>query len=459
MSKEPTFASVIANRGFRYLWINQVLIQLAYNTLNFALLIWVFKLTDSNLAVSMLLLCVYLPVVIFGVFAGVFVDLADKRKIILVVDLLLAICFFSFIFIRNSYPLILLNTFIINSLAQFFMPSESSSIPILLNKKQLFLANSLFSLTLYASFMAGSSLAGPMLNHFGINAPFIFGAIALALAFILSRNLPSIKISASGRKIIKSFSWVNFGKLINLSINEIKETWDFIRSSMPVMVSIGLLAGAQGVIGVLAVVMPSYLERVLKIHATDASYFVMLPLGLGMVLGAIVIGKFFAHKPRRSLVIPAILAGGIFFVLMGLVPTIAQIVQSTDLPSYITRPRYFLRAPSLASFFAVLAFLAGFSAVSIIIPSQTSLQEHTSEKNRGKVFSMLAVLMTAFSAVPVILAGGLSDLFGVTPIIVAMGVAVFVVGLVAWRPSFFFKAKHLSEGCRQFLGLGHWEKG
>lgn len=457
MDKETTFASVVGNRGFRYLWINQVLIQLAYNTLNFALLIWVYKLTNSNLAVAALLLCVYLPTVIFGIFAGVFVDLADKRKIILTVDLLLAISFILFVFIRGSFPLILINTFFINSLAQFFMPSESSSIPILVSKKQLFIANSLFSLTLYASFMAGSTLAGPMLTHLGINSAFIFGSLSLIFAFILSRNLPVIKTIRKS-KIKETYSLQYFDNLVDLTTKEISSTFKFIKNRFDISVSISLLAGVQGIIGVLAVLMPSYLERVLKIHATDASYFVMLPLGFGMVFGAILIGRLFAGKPRRFLVIPAIVASGVVFILMGVIPSIAEVLQSTDLPSYITRPRYFLRAPSLSFFFSVLAFLAGFCLVSIVIPTQTSLQEKTSEKNRGKVFAMLAVLMTAFSAIPVVLAGGFADLFGAAPILVVVGLITLIVGLIALNPSWFFEEGHLSDRCREFLGLGHWEK-
>src|SRR5437763_1128890 len=117
VEEKPSFTSVISNRGFRFLWANQILVQLAYNTLNFALIIWVFKLTDSNLAVSSLMLAMYLPAIFLGIFAGVFVDIADRRKIIILIDLMLAVAFALFIFIKGSYPLLLLNTFFINSLA------------------------------------------------------------------------------------------------------------------------------------------------------------------------------------------------------------------------------------------------------------------------------------------------------------------------------------------------------
>lgn len=457
MAEKATFTSVISNQGFRFLWFNQILVQLSLNTLNFALIIWVYKLVGSNLAISALMLSIYLPVVLFGIFAGVFVDLADRRKIILLVDILLAISFLIFLFVKRSFPLILFNTFLINTFAQFFLPSESSSIPMLLNRKQLFLANSLFSLTLYGSFMVGFSIGGPILNHLGLNAVFYLGAVMLIGAFLLSRNLPVIKVARRGQKFANFLSISDFQKTFNLAIREIKETFEFIKGKLPVASAIGLMSAVQGIIGILAVLMPSYLEKVLVIHATDASYFVMMPLGFGMISGALIIGRLFHNRSKRSLVIPAVLLAGILLALMGIVPVLFLLLQSAELPAYLTRPRYFFRAPSLSSFFAALAYLAGFVLVSIIIPCQTVLQENTPEKSRGKIFAVLAVIMTAFSAIPVILAGSLSDLFGATPLLIVVGMIVFTLGLLALRPHKFFTKDHLPLSLREFLGLGHWE--
>lgn len=459
MSEKPSYWAVISNRGFKFLWINQVLVQLAYNTVNFALIFWVFKLVDSNFAISALMLAIYLPALLFGLFAGVLVDVLDRRKIIILIDILLALTFVLFIFVKESFPLILINTFLINSLAQFFMPSESSSIPMLVSRRQLFLANSLFSLTLYASFMVGSSLSGPILNIFGIDTIFYLGAGMLIIAFLLAQNLPPIRTSLVAKQFDNSLRLANLKKIFQLTKTEVKHTVLFIRGRLNVAVAIGLLSIMQGIIGVLAVTMPSYLEKVLRIHATDASYFVMLPLGLGMVSGSLIIGRLFHSHPKRLVVIPAILVGGVLFLLVGIVPVIAQILQSPELPIHISRPRYFLKAPSLSFWFAIGAYFLGVFSIAVIIPCQTVLQENTTAKNRGKIFSVLAVIMTSFAALPAILAGWLADLFGAASILSALGVIVLVVGLLARFPDFFFQENHLPKRIREFLGLGHWDKG
>jgi MFS family permease len=442
MAQKPSFSKVYKSLGFRYLWINQVLMQLAINTVNFALIIWVYKLTDSNFAVSALLLAVYLPAFFFGLFAGVFVDRTDKRKLIILVDILLAVAFFIFPFIRSSYPLILLNTFFINTITQFFIPAEGSSIPMVVKKGELFIANSLFTFTLYGAFMIGFTIAGPILNNFSISPIFYLSSVLLLFAAFLSQKLPPLgKSRGNGTRIMDVIS------------QEMKETFQFIRGRVPVATAIALLALLQGVIGIMAVLVPSYMERVLKIHATDASLFVMLPLGLGMIIGALIIGKFFHATPRRIMIIPAIILAGLLLIGVGVAPDIATLLNETEIPKRIHHLRYFFNAPSLSSTFAIGAFLLGLAAVTIIIPSQTILQESTTERNRGKILAVLAVLMNAVAAVPVILAGAFADFFGVQPIFIFVGSFIFIIGLLGTKPGMLLIAGFLPLRVKQFLGL------
>ena len=464
---KPSFSSVMAISGFRYLWINQFLSQLAYNTLNFALIIWVFKLTGSNFAVSILIFSVYLPSLLFGILGGVVADLADKKKILLIADFLYAISYFAFIFIRHSYPLIILNAFFLNSISQFFVPAESSSLPLVVPKDRLFFANSLFSLTLYTALLIGFASAGPILTHLGINAVFYTGFFVQMIGVLLALNLPSIKSKLASPESKRFLSEVNSAKhylslktwraFLSLTKEETKQTFSFIKGRVTLSACIILLAAMQGMIGILAVLVPAYLERVLRIHATDASYFMMMPLGLGMVLGAYLLGRFAHSLPRRTVVIPAIIMAGLIFLAIGIMPTIARSYEFSELSARTRHLRYFSKAPSVASWFGVGAFTLGLAAVSIIIPSQTTLQESTDEKVRGKILSVLVMLMNISSAIPVLLVGAFADLFGVEPIFILLGVVITITGIIALKPHRFFPEDLLPRRVKAFLGTGHWE--
>lgn len=456
MAEKATFSQVLKNRGFLNLWINQILVQLSYNALNFTLIIWVFKLTDSNTAVSALLLAVYLPAVILGLFTGVLVDLIDRKKIIMMIDFFLSLSFFSLIFLKESYPAILAIAFFINALGQFYAPAEASAIPMVVKKNQLIVANSIFSATLYSCFLLGFGLSGPLINHLGINFVFGLGGILLAVAFLLSLIFPSIVATpdVQGKRLIEALRKRHYSRIKEVGIFEILQTIRLIKGKLAVLTSIVILAGVQVVIGVLAVLMPGFLEKALQINATDASYILVMPLGLGIVIGGLILGRMGARLVRRQLVSKAIIFGGLLFFVMGIAPIVSPAI------SHLPRPKplpFFYQLP-LSKVLVVGSFLLGIAMVSILVPSQTVLQENTPQQDRGKVFSVLGVAMSGLSLIPVLLSGVLADIFGTTPIFVSLGVIIMVVGLFGLKPSLFFTKHDLPYHVREFLGLGHWEK-
>lgn len=455
MDQENSFSSVIKNRGFLNLWINQILVQLAYNSLNFALIIWVFRLTDSNTAVSALLFIVYLPAVLFGIFAGVLVDITDRKKIILLINILLALCFISLVFLKSNYLAILLVTFFVNTLAQFYSPAESSAIPILVKKEQLLAANSLFSTTLFVAFLLGFGLAGPLITHFGINFVFIFESILLLIAYFLATRFPPIinKSDKQGKELAKALLETNYQKIKHTVVLEIKDTFRLITKRLPLMAAMFIMAGVQVVIGIIAVLVPSFLERVLQIDAADASYVLILPLGLGMVIGGLVIGKIGWKFARRRIVGGAITFAGLLFFLVGTSPVISPIIKYFP----YSRPLPFFYQMSHSMVLFIGSFLLGIALVSIIIPSQTVLQENTPEEDRGKVFAVLAAVMAGMSLIPVLVVGGLADIFGTLPISLALGLIIALIGAFSLKPNLFFKENHLPPHIREFLGLGHWK--
>lgn len=456
MSNKLFFGSVIRNPGFINLWTNQILVQLAYNSLNFALIIWTFRLTNSNFAVSALLIAVSLPAVLFGLFSGVLVDSLDRKKIIIGIDFLLALAIFSLTFTKNSYLIVLISTFIINTLAQFYTPTEASIIPDIVKRDQLLQANSLFSSTLFTSFLLGFGLAGPIISFFGINFVFYFGTSVLTLAFLLALKFPKVgsKQDAASKQVLKALKKRQFQELKQISNLEIKDTLRLVRIKLPLGASILILSGVQAVIGVLGVLIPSFLERVLQISATDASYVLIAPLGVGMILGALMIGHIGHRFPRRGLVGRSVLALGLLFFIVGIAPLIVPVIKYFPKPE----PLPFFHQPSLSTIMAIGSFLAGMAMVAVVIPSQTVLQENTPASDRGKVFAVLGTMMAAFTLVPVLFAGILADLFGTMPIFIALGGSIALIGLFMLKPDFFFEEAHLPDHIREFLGLGHWKK-
>ncbi|MBI2039565.1 MFS transporter [Candidatus Microgenomates bacterium] len=455
MTARVSFTSVIKNRGFLNLWINQILVQLSYNLLNFALIIWVFQLTGSSVAVSALIFAIYLPALLLGLFSGVLVDITDRKKIIMMIDFLLSLAFFSLIFFKESYPAILVVAFFVNALGQFYTPAEASAVPIIVKKDQLITANAIFSSTVFSCFLVGFALAGPLINHLGINFVFGLGGTLVSLAFLLSLIFPSIVTAPDmqGKKLIWAIRKRHLSTIKEVGLFEILETIHLIRGKLSVLTSVVILALVQLLIGVLAVLMPSFFEKTLQITATDASYVLVIPLGLGIVIGGLVLGRIGQRLIKRIVVARSILFGGLLFFLVGIAPIIVPAIQHLPRP----KPLPFFYQPPLSAVLVVVSFLLGIVMVSILVPSQTVLQENTPQQDRGKVFATLGVAMSGLSLLPILLAGLLADIFGTTPILMALGAIIMLIGLFGLKPSLFFREEQLPYHVREFLGLGHWE--
>ena len=79
-----------ALKDFYIIWSTQSLSQLGSAITGFALTLWMYEKTGSALSTAALTICTYAPYVIMSVFAGAITDKFDKKKTMLICDLLAA---------------------------------------------------------------------------------------------------------------------------------------------------------------------------------------------------------------------------------------------------------------------------------------------------------------------------------------------------------------------------------
>lgn len=77
-------------RDFYILWSTQGLSQLGSAMTGFALTLWLYEKTGSALSTAALTICTYAPYVVMSIFAGAISDKYDKKKTMLVCDVLAA---------------------------------------------------------------------------------------------------------------------------------------------------------------------------------------------------------------------------------------------------------------------------------------------------------------------------------------------------------------------------------
>jgi MFS family permease len=402
--------------NFRKLWSSQILSQVAQNLLNFALIIQVFNATAGsrfgNVAVSLLVLAFGVPSIFFAAFAGAMVDRWDRRLVMVASNTLRAGLVLLYIPLHHHLLGILLLSFIISSIMQFFVPAEAATIPQVVPERVLLVANSLFVFSLYASFIIGYALASPVIVTLGERGPYILTAAMFALAGAVSLLLPRARPGRSTN--LPTFSFMT----------ELKAGYRVVRAHRWISLAIRQLTITQAIVGVIMALAPALSVALLHRPLQDASTYLIVPAGIGMVAGVAMVGQLARRWSKiRVMEVGLIIAGGAL-ILLGL----SSLLYRTDQGQTVVSGAH------IAFIVATLVFALGMLNAIISSTAQTVLQEHSSEQTRGKVFGALNMFINLAGTFPILLAGLLADLFSVTTFITILGVGVTLLAVVSlWR--------------------------
>src|SRR5207245_10906221 len=161
--------------------------QVAANATTFALIVLVGELTKSNTSSSILILLALLPAVVFGVFAGVVVDRTDRKRVLVVTNALRAGAVLPLLALGESVSAAFVVNFLVAAVTVFFVPAEAATIPGIVRKRDLLVANSLFTFTFNGAFLLGFIILAPLVVAFA-GFPTLFAIIVAsfrAAAFLL----------------------------------------------------------------------------------------------------------------------------------------------------------------------------------------------------------------------------------------------------------------------------------
>lgn len=407
---------VLTNRNFMLLWLSQILSMLAINIMSFILISQIYDLTARSAAVSILILTNAVPALIFASVAGVFSDRYNRKKILIFANISRAVLALILAFLFKELPAIYIVSFLAAACSQFFMPAEAAAIPSLVKKEELLTANSLFMTTMYGSLVAGYALAGPLIIFLGDNnvlfmVSLMFGLATVSALLIISKKLIPEQ-AADNRKI--SF------------VTEIKEGWVLIKNRPDLLSPIVKLMVLWAMITMLVSVLPAYVKTVLEVPIENASYLLVAPVGVGVLIGLASITLLSKKFGLSKMLKFGFIAVGILLVIISGYDAIRDFVKDTAF--YNDHINLFgrIKVTPLAMFFAALL---GFAASLIMVPAQTLLQERTTPDIRGRVFGNLNLFIGLASTIPAVIAGFLADILTVNQVILAMGIVTVIAGV------------------------------
>src|SRR5215216_6592066 len=92
----PIDLSIWRNRDFLLLWLAQAISQTAQNAIWYGIVVLVQQRSNSSTQLSLAVLTLIIPSVVFGVLAGVYVDRWDKRSVLIWTNLIRGLIAFSY---------------------------------------------------------------------------------------------------------------------------------------------------------------------------------------------------------------------------------------------------------------------------------------------------------------------------------------------------------------------------
>ncbi len=438
------FRSVLRNPLFLRLWLAQLISQTINNAANYGLIILVAQQTNSNVGSALAIVAFALPAALFAAPAGVLVDRFDRRTVLWISNALRALAGFGFvvslIIDSQAFVPVLLLSFFMSTVAQFFSPAEGAAIPALVYPQELMNALALFNITFTLAQALGLVILGPVIIIFvgpiclgtcGVGPTFtrtetLFLIVALlyVVCTLLILSIPSDRLKirrspgaerAVPRDLQLRGIWLG-----------IVESWHFVRRDRRMVQAVVQLCLGGTVIAIVAAISPHFVEVFFNRPQKYAA-LVFFPAGIGLVLGSALVPSASQRLRYARTVATGIITLGICAVLL---PFVREIAETLAGPGWWESWIYL----GIAMF---LIFLVGISLDLINVPAQTLIQERSPDWMKGRVLALQGMVLNAVTVPAVLLVATLADRFSLPFALEAVAIAIVVAGL----PSVYFATR------------------
>ncbi len=399
--------NLFRNKNFLVLWSSQISSLLTINVLNFLVIVRIYEQTQSTIASSFIWVAYAVPAIIVGPFAAAAVDIVDRRKLVVIGNFTQAVIVFIYAFLYQKYLFLSYGVIAMYSLVdQIYVPAEAAILTRVVPKKELAQANSAFFVSQQTVTILAFGLAGFANEWLGFQLTAILASVFLLIAFVGTTFLPRQPKPAFAQK-------ANFEEKVMLFLVHMKEGFHFIRHTNAILYPFLFLVWLQVSMSILVVNLPAIATQIVQTKPGLAGPLVVLPAGLGAVIGTLILTKLIQLKFRKKAIVHVglVMLAGAFLGVSILLPLI---------PFWIGR-----------FVLVLLFFMAGTAFVSTLVPTLTFLQEKTPKGMAGRVFGNFWFMTNALTVLPVIFSATITEVLGARLMLLSLGVATLIALFVS----------------------------
>jgi predicted MFS family arabinose efflux permease len=416
------------NKNIRLLWLGQVVSEIGDWLNNVAVLALALNLAGpgrQGIAIAVYAIARHLPLFLFGPIAGVVVDRAARRRVMIGADIVRAVLALGFLAADRygSLSLIYAVGAGMFSVSAFFNAAKRASVPNLTNGfDELLSANSLTTSTTAATIAVGSAIGGLIATLGGRNAVFVINA----MTFVVSAALISRIVFPPREPVIRilpATTKTRLRALVARSFDDFRQGLAYVRRDR-LLTLIFMVAGGWGLGNGTARALYSIFGSRLGIAAasgriTNASEFgiavLFVAMGFGGVLGAALARRMGRTRSLAARVGRSLLLDGLSLVAFSLMPNL-----------WTAAAILIVRDVNYAMWWT---------------SQQTLLMGRTKDQFAGRVFASFETVVTLAMVASMITSGLAADRFGISRVPAVGGLLIILSGVV-WV---IFSRRHEAE--------------
>jgi len=339
--------------------------------------------------------------VLFGSVAGVFVDRWDRKRLLVIGNLIQATIIPLLLLVEaNGWVwLIYVVAFAESTVSQFLGPAENALLPTLVDEQHLVSANSLNALNDNLARIVGAALGGVLLGTVGFGNVVLFDTLSYVIAAVLIAFVVAPKVTSAMVEAAESVSrWLRVWQEWIGGLRLVAE--NTILRNLFIVLGVALFGDA-----ILSALLAVFAQDVAGFSASEFGWM-LTARGIGGIVGAVVIGQVGPKLSHGTRIVAGLVLSGLAILAMVALPTLPVIVG--------------------------LMILGGPAIMAWIISAQTVLQQATEDRFRGRIFGAYGTTSTVLMFVGAGLAGFLADGAGISILMAAAALFYVLAGLVAW---------------------------
>ena len=389
--------SLLRNPDFLALWFAQGFSLVVNTALQFVLLILVVEQTGSSIAGSGLIIFLAAPPVLFGPISGIVVDRIDKRRVLMVTNVVRGAATLLLLVGDVSVASIYAVAFVTATMGQFNLPAAQASVPAFVPRAQFLSANSVFQLTTAVGQLLGMVLVAPlMLKALGFDASYIVGGVLILVTVPVLARLPALPPSTDQ----DADTW---RARLRAVPRDLHDTWVVVRRDRLTQLAMLQLSVGGMLLFMFALLVPRFVEDVLQ-RPPDDSVFVFWPVGLGALLALRALPALGRRYPPTGIVTVGLLGLTVSIGAFGAINFLVEALESTPVGLDNVEGDVLFIAVTL-----VLAFPMGITYAMVNAPAQTVLHERAPAALRGRIFASQLMVTNGASMVALLLVGAIAD--------------------------------------------------